>query len=188
MTRDSRRGGCGRGLARRPTLSGQQQAENWLERDAWARAAKARLLVQNAKLEMLTLHRHGEAGSCENPAALKSKKNQETFDNADRLPATAPAAARPTSPRRRSRGNLIALQLQDEYQTVTTPRLWKKDDKMITGAGAGAQAEPGRGPDRRRRLRPGQGLTTVAVAPVIDFAENELSAPWWWRTPSATEA
>lgn len=154
--------------------------ENRLERDARARAAKgAELLVQNAKLEMLTLHRRVEKLARDESllTALKSKKNQETFDAADRaFQAYRSAGGGKTdiAALLDREGNIIVLQLQDEYQTVTTPKLWKKDDRPIHPALALAlKPNPAEAQIVADIYDLGKGLMTVAVAPVIDFAENE---------------
>jgi len=158
------------------------QLDHRLERDAKARAAKAaELLVQNAKLEMLTMHRRVEKLAADENllAAVKSKSNKETFDLADRAFQAYRAGGggkTDIAALLDREGNLIVLQLQDEYQSVTTPKLWKKNDQMLHPALTLAlRPNPAEAQIVADIFDLGTGLMTVAVAPIVDRNENEVA-------------
>jgi hypothetical protein len=157
------------------------RVESKLEAHAKVRALKgAELIVQNSKLELLSLQRRTEKLSHDENLlqAINSKSSEETFTLVSRALSAYRVGGGKTDMAALldKEGNLIVLQLQDEYQTVTTPKLWKKGDGYIhPGIGLALRPDPAEAQSIADIFDLGKGLMTVGVAPIVDVKENEVA-------------
>ncbi|HTM21142.1 MAG TPA: MXAN_5187 C-terminal domain-containing protein [Kofleriaceae bacterium] len=160
-----------------------ERVDNQLAQNAETRALKgAELIVQNSKLELLTLQRRTEKLARDENlfSALNPKlTDAETFELVTRA-LTAYRAAGGGKTQMAAlldrEGNMIVLQLEDRFDTVTNTKMWKRGDGWIHPAiGLALRPDPAEAQSIADIIDLGKGPMTVGVAPIIDLKENEVA-------------
>jgi hypothetical protein len=160
-----------------------ERVDNQLAQNAETRTLKgAELIVQNSKLELLTLQRRTEKLARDENLfnALNPKlSDEETFSLVTRalLAYRASGGGKTQMAALLDReGNMIVLQLEDRYQSVTNAKMWKRADGYIHPALALAlRPDPAEAQSIADIIDLGKGPMTVGVAPIVDVKEDEVA-------------